>query len=260
MSALLINLSARAKFKLTGADRVRYLNGQVTNDIRTATAERAIYACVTDAKGRIVGDIHVHARDEALFIDAEPGLRDTLAARLERYIVSDDAELHDVTDDFDLWFSTNAEGVANERYGRIGSDLWLAKGRPAPSGSLISSEDAEVMRVLAGVPQWPNELGNEVFPQEAGLEARAMSYTKGCYIGQEILSRIKTTGKMPRTMIRWTSTATPQVGDLIVGHGPITSAVTAPTTGQLVGLAFIKQNAATRDAYTLEPCEGGWAL
>ena len=85
-----VNLSARAKFRLTGGDRVRYLNGQVTNDVRPASPRQTIYACVTDLKGRIVGDVFVHSGGDSLLLDAEADLREVLGPRLERYIIADD--------------------------------------------------------------------------------------------------------------------------------------------------------------------------
>jgi folate-binding Fe-S cluster repair protein YgfZ len=88
-----VNLSSHAKFRLTGADRVRYLNGQVTNDVRRARPDETLHACVTDAKGRIAADIRLHAQSDALLLDAEPGLRESLGMRLERYIVADDPAL-----------------------------------------------------------------------------------------------------------------------------------------------------------------------
>src|SRR4051812_19684530 len=86
-----VDLSRRAKWRLSGADAVRYLNGQVTNDVRRATAEASVYACVTNAKGRIEGDVQIHAAtDGSLLLDAEPDLREALGLRLEKYVVADD--------------------------------------------------------------------------------------------------------------------------------------------------------------------------
>ena len=256
-----VDLSSRAKFRLTGADRVRYLNGQVTNDMRRVTADEALYACVTDAKGRIAGDVYVHVDGDTLLIDAEPELREALAARLERYIVADDVVLEDVTDEYRLFhvFGTSV-GVKATRLGVLGADVWLPSDGsmpPAPS-SLLSPEDFETFRILQGIPRWPNELGGDVFPQEAGLETRAMSFTKGCYIGQEVLSRIKSTGKMPRELIRWQARSAGAVveagdelwlGDKVIGR--VTSQTVHPVLGVRAGLAFIKQGAAALDSILL---------
>jgi len=256
----IVDLSSRAKFRLTGNDRVRYLNGQVTNDVRTANTERTLYACVTDLKGKIVGDIRVHASTDSLLLDAEPELREILGPRLERYIIADDAELTDVTDEWHLWHlfgdaceqaarSTEhgAIAVKSNRLGTEGLDLWLpasSSTRRAPC-SLLSADDFETYRILLGIPRYPNELNADTFPPEAGLDASAMSYTKGCYIGQEILSRIRTTGKMPRTLIRWTVEGEVKPGEeLLLGDkviGTVTSVATHPITQLTTGLAYVRQ-------------------
>lgn len=260
---------ARACFRLTGTDRVRYLNGQVTNDVRRANEHEAVYACVTDLKGRIVGDVFIHSQGDALFLDTESELREVLGPRLERYIIADDVELTDVTDDWQLWhvFGKAAETwdvvarslqgavlLKSDRLGLTGLDLWLPAGpaaTPAPIPELFASslrlcpEDFEVYRILRGIPRYPHELNGEAFPPEAGLDDRAMSYTKGCYIGQEILSRIRTTGKMPRSLLRWQAQGEVardeelQVGGK--GVGKITSVTAHPVTQQSIGLAYVRQ-------------------
>ena len=251
-----VDLSARAKFRLTGSDRVRYLNGQVTNDVRSARQDQSLYACVTDLKGKIVGDLYIHAEGESLILDAEPDLRDILGPRLERYIIADDAELTDITDDWSLWHMfgptleqsiDDAIQVKSNRLGTPGIDLWLpsSSARPSFARTIISADDFETYRILRGIPRYPNELNGEAFPPEAGLESTAMSYTKGCYVGQEVLSRIRTTGKMPRALIRWTSEHPVAAGDVVVSGdktaGAITSATVHPVSRLSAGLAYIKQ-------------------
>jgi tRNA-modifying protein YgfZ len=207
-----VDLSNRAKWLLTGEDRIRYLNGQVTQDVRRGTAEKAVYACVSDVKGRISGDIFVRvtADGEGLLLDAEEGLREALMLRLDRYIVADDVEIQDVTDDWDLvhYFGEAVQGIEGgslcERFGVAGRDVWTARGESVTSGDgFLSAEELEVLRVLNGVPRYPFELNGEVFPPEAGLELRAIDYNKGCYIGQEVISRIRTSRKMPRELVAW---------------------------------------------------------
>lgn len=245
------NLSARAKFRLTGNDRIRYLNGQVTNDVRRASAQSTLYACVTDAKGRIAGDVFIHAREDALLLDAEPDLRESLGLRLERYIVADDAELTDVSDEWQLWHvwgDNMPQGIQSSRFGREGVDVWVPVGTTfEPGCQSLTDEDLETWRILQKVPRWPHELNAETFPPEAGLEARAMDFFKGCYIGQEVLSRIKTTGKMPREMIAFETEAAVHVGDEIwtdKAVGTVTSVTTHPVTGFTVGLGMVRQGAA----------------
>ena len=247
-----VNLSTRAKWKLSGGDRVRYLNGQVTNDVRRADDRHTIYACVTDVKGRIAGDVMIHSRDGALWLDAEADLRETLGMRLEKYIVADDAELTDVTDDWQLWhvFGPQAgDGLQSLRFGLPGIDVWIPAGESfQPSLPVLSLEEVETLRILQKVPRWPNELGGDTFPPEAGLEERAMDFAKGCYIGQEILSRIKTTGKMPRQLHSWETNREIAAGAPLHDAGGreiglVTSTARHPLTGKLVVLGYIKSGA-----------------
>lgn len=249
-----VNLSTRAKLRLTGADRMRYLNGQVTNDVRRVKADEALYACVTDAKGRIAGDVVVHATTDALLLDAEPALRESLSLRLERYIVADDVELTDVTEEWQLWHvwgATAPVGVKSARFGMPGVDVWLPVGETfEPACQVLNDEALETWRILQKVPRWPQELNAETFPPEAGLETRAMDFFKGCYIGQEVLSRIKTTGKMPREMIAFETDTAVHVGDEICTDktvGTVTSVTMHPVTGFTLGLGMVRQSAVGSD-------------
>ena len=259
-------LSNRSKWLITGSDSVRYLNGQVTQDVRQAKGNKAVYACVTDAKGRICGDVFVRQAEDGggLLLDAEECLREALGARLERYLVADDAEITDVTDDWALWHFFGAagewdlHGCAAERLGVLGVDVWLKPKELPEVASWLTPDEVEIVRVLRGIPRYPYELNGEVFPPEAGLEARAMDYVKGCYIGQEVLSRIKTTRKMPRELVFWAlaeeGEVTPKT-ELVLPCGrvvgQVTSAVRHPETGRAVGLGYVKLGTVPDDSQLL---------
>lgn len=265
-----VDVSDRSKWRLSGADRVRYLNGQVTNDVRTARADAALYACVTNLKGKIESDVYIHAEGESLILDAPAALRESLGMRLEKYLIADDALLEDITDEWQLWHVFGPESVLElpadgrrvkaQRFGLPGYDLWLPSGT-APDGFpsvQLSAEEAEALRIMQRVPAYPQELNAETFPQEAALEKTAMSFAKGCYIGQEILSRIKTTGKMPRELMAWAAESGDEglvVGaDLVLADkkvGQITSLTRDPRSGRPVGLGFIRQGAAAVDSVLL---------
>jgi tRNA-modifying protein YgfZ len=273
-----IALNDHAKLMLTGADRVRFLNGQVTNDVRKATASSTVQACVTNLKGKVEALITVHSAGEALYLDSTPDLREALAQRLEKYIIADDVELHDVTDEWSLCHifgaaaqspefqlflqqpSENSHVLKSARMGQPGFDVWIRGGHLSlgeMGGHHLSVEEAEVWRICHGIAAWPNELAASVFPQEAGLEASVMDFAKGCYIGQEVLSRIKTTGKMPRILRKWSLAATfESVGAIAAGMalhakneswdlaeaGTVTSACLHPVLDRWVGLAYVRQN------------------
>ena len=205
-----LDLSARAKLRVTGADSFRFINGQTTNDLRKANEAAAIEACVLNPKGKLNAHIFITTVGEAFLIDAEPELREMLRLRLERYVIADDVEIEDVTDEFSL-FHVSLQGpltlesgriVSARRFAAMGWDIWSDSARYDPVrnqlGSayrFIDSAAADVMRIEQGLPRWGYELTDEIIPIEANLEQRTIDYEKGCYIGQEVISRIKMSGQ-----------------------------------------------------------------
>lgn len=200
-------LLSRAIFRLTGPDAASYLNGQMSQDIRLATDSVAIYGTINNFKGKMDGDAYIHRVGDALFIDTALPLRDSLLARLDRYIIADDAEIEDVTDSYQLIHilqptTPPAQGFQCNRFGQDGYDLLLPAGdAPASIGALASPEDMEKIRISHRIPAWGHELDHDTMPPEAGLESRAISYSKGCYTGQEVISRIRAAGKTNRHLV-----------------------------------------------------------
>src|SRR5262245_523650 len=133
-----LDLSARAKLRVTGADRFRFLNGQITNDLRKASETVEIEACVLNAKGKVNAHIFIAALGESFLIDAEPELRETMRARLERYVIADDVQIEDVTDEFSLFHVLTEQPpapgsgrtVSARRFSTTGWDVWTDSARP----------------------------------------------------------------------------------------------------------------------------------
>lgn len=205
-----LDLSPRAKLRVTGADRFRFLNGQITNDLRKASETVAVEACVLNAKGKLNAHMFIATLGESLIIDAESELRETLRARLERYVIADDVEIEDITDEFSLFHVLTEEPpspgfgqiVSARRFAATGWDIWTDPTRQdamrdelASAYAFIDSTAANVMRIEQGLPRWGRELTEEIIPIEANLEQRTIDYEKGCYIGQEVISRIKMSGQ-----------------------------------------------------------------
>ncbi|MDQ6765822.1 MAG: hypothetical protein M3Z22_06965 [Verrucomicrobiota bacterium] len=215
MSALaqgaVFDLSSRTKLRITGSDRLRYLNGQITNDLRKATAGRKVQACVLSAKGKINAEIFAVVDGESFLIDSDCGMREQLTARLERYIIADDVQIADATEEMALFHvvggdvSMTPAGCADahaKRFGCEGIDLWLKRADGevalqalAAQWPLCDDQCADTLRIERGIPRWGRELTDEIIPNEAGLEASVIDYAKGCYIGQEVISRIKMSGQ-----------------------------------------------------------------
>ena len=204
------DFSVRAKLSITGTDRFRFLNGQITNDLRKASETVALEACVLNAKGKLNAHIFIAALGESFLIDAEPELREPLRTRLDRYVIADDVQIEDVTDEFSVFHVLAEESpkleasriVSVHRFSTPGWDIWSVPTRYdalrdqlSLTSIFIDSAAAEVMRIEQGLPRWGRELTDDIIPIEANLERRTIDYEKGCYIGQEVISRIKMSGQ-----------------------------------------------------------------
>src|SRR5436853_4849350 len=272
-NAIFLDLSERAKFRITGTDRLRFLNGQITNDLRKASETSAIEACILNEKGKTDAHIFVCTSEESFWVDAAADLRETLKVRLERYVIADDVQIEDVTDQFLLFHLLSKQPPALEsgrivsvhRFAEPGWDIWV---EVAQHGALLQelslrwtlrdSDAAEVMRIEQGIPRWGRELTAEIIPIEANLEQRTIDYQKGCYIGQEVISRIKMSGQTNKRLCGLISpNNTPlQPGMKLVApsgsgkeSGWITSVTRSQRLGKEIALGYVKRgfnNSATR--------------
>jgi len=295
-SAGVLDLSFRSRLCLTGADRVRFLHGQITNDVKKLRVGEGCYAALTTAKGRMQSDLNVFVLPDELLLDFEPGYAVTVAQRLEKYIVADDVQVVDVAPLYGLlsvqgpksdavvraveWFNdvpakpfeslklsepTLGEIylMNNSRLGRVGFDLFV------PSAGLASVADKlvaaarniggravgwnafEIARIEAGIPRFGVDMDETNLPQECGIEDRAVSYNKGCYIGQEVINRIHSMGHVNRELrgLRLADDlkSLPLTGDKLfhgdkeVGH--ITSVIHSPKLKANLALGYVRREA-----------------
>lgn len=213
----IVDLADRVKLLFTGNDRVRYINGQVTANIASAKTPSVVPACVTTAKGKLAGDVFVSMGPSGILVDADAALAETLPARLERYIIADDVQMEDATESIaiihlagmkELPESIRSAAVPSNRFGIRGWDyfppfrkdlppVWTELSQQFP---VLSPELLELIRIERGVPKWGAELDPDVLPPEAGLDQTHIDYHKGCYIGQEVISRIKSVGRVNREL------------------------------------------------------------
>jgi folate-binding protein YgfZ len=205
-------LSPRALWKLSGPDAERYLNGQVTCDITKLAEGTASYAAICTAKGRMEGDVTIARHGGDFYLDSGHELRESLGARLEKYLIADDAVFEDFSDEWILLHEFGAtpppttDGsfvVANSRFGIAGHDIWhpIQPGRGAVDAG-VDKEMLETLRVEHGIPRWGAELTTNTLPPEAGPHMQAaISYTKGCYVGQETIARLKSVGHVNKLLV-----------------------------------------------------------
>jgi folate-binding protein YgfZ len=254
---LLVDLSSRARWRLSGPDALRYLNGQATQDVSKLREGNAAYAAICTAKGRMEGDLFAARHGGVFFLDADGALHESLGARLDKYLVADDAAFEDITESWSLQHILGSaapeltlppEGfiAANARFGLPGHDVWTP-GEPLPlTMETVDEEIVETLRVEHGVPRWGAELGAHTLPPEAGpVMERAISYTKGCYVGQEIIARLKSVGQTPRTLVflRGETEAAPKPGVELKREGKVvgtvTSALFSPRLNCGIALSYV---------------------
>ncbi|HEY5753067.1 MAG TPA: hypothetical protein VIT21_07960 [Chthoniobacterales bacterium] len=254
-----IDLSNRSVLLFRGADRVRYLNGQLSNDVRKLQPGKALHACVMNAKGKMNADVWLTLDGDTIRVDGPPGVSEELIARFERYIVADDVELQDVTGKSLLFHVIGAslEGTESTRFGTAGVDIsWQ------PDVAILNAAQAESFRIERGIPAWGRELTEDTLPPEAGLDADAIDYHKGCYIGQEVISRIKSVGRVNRHLVRLSApknASLPAGTHIFAGNtdaGVITSSGPSLDLENTVALAYLKRVVAVEPGLKLAIAPG----
>ena len=254
----MVQLGSPALLAFRGPDAVRFLNGQVTQDVRRVVGgEISLPSCVTDAKGRLQFRVTLTATaDGALWVQGRADQAEALEARLTRYLIADDVEVEDLTGVSELWHFIGESPEAPlgvqariaDRFGVPGMDWWLPSSQKLalPVGAKwLAGDELETFRIANGVPAWGKELLEGMLPPEALLEPTDISYTKGCYIGQEVISRIKSAGKVNKRLTRLILNAGIQVipGPLENGAGEITSVSPVADAGVRAALGYVKRGA-----------------
>jgi folate-binding protein YgfZ len=232
-------LVPRSLWKLSGPDAERYLNGQVTSDVTKLAEGAACYAAVCTAKGRMEGDVSIARHGGDFYLDADASLRESLGARLDKYLIADDAQFEDLSGEWKLAHAFGTEPpVAPEggfivkyaRFGLPGHDIWSPAAGTALFGKLVDADSIEALRIEHAIPRWGAELSTNTLPPEAGPHMlAAISYTKGCYVGQETIARLKSVGHVNRTLVflRSDSEKFPTAGAKLVLEGKEVGVVTS---------------------------------
>jgi len=199
-------LPPRLVVRLSGCDAFRYLNGQITRDLNRLQEGEALPACILTPKGKLCAPLLVWREGTDLLVEADPSLQESLLARLERYIVADDVTISvehspETIHCFGALASDSPwkdlPGLRVTRLGGGGRDL----ARPyQPHPPLLDPSIIERLRIERGLPAWGSELDEEILPPEAGLDRTHIDYDRGCYPGQEVISRLKSIGRVNRLL------------------------------------------------------------
>jgi aminomethyltransferase len=273
------DLGWRSKLAATGEDRVRWMNGMVTGNVRDLQPNRGAYSFLLNPQGHILGDLYIYNRGETLLLDTDASQAARLREAFEKYIIMDDVEVTDISEKLTAiglhgpqaaailekcgvnagalqplelrdvaWHDVGLSLVrtaANDAY-----ELWLAPLNAArlweaavmAGATPVGTEALEMLRIAAGIPRYGQDIRERDLPQETE-QHQALDFTKGCYVGQEIVERIRSRGQVHRmfTGFRLEGAAAP--GTKIQADGK--------DVGELTSVASLPQSNGTRQTIAL---------
>lgn len=235
----------RAVLAITGADRAAWLQGLVTNDVAALAPGESRYAAYLTPQGRMITDLTVTARPDRLLLGVPAPLAAPLCERLDGLIFAEDAQVRDQSRVLEMWTAITPEGPLADAIVEVGRP----HGFPYPE---ISFDTFEVVRVERGIPRFLVDMDTDTIPLEAGIEDRAISFTKGCYVGQEVIVRVthRGGGRVARKLVRWkadpSAAVVPLPGSRIFAAGKdigrVTSAAFSPSREAVVGLGYVHRD------------------
>jgi folate-binding protein YgfZ len=280
-----LDLSFRGRLCVVGADAQRFLNGQVTNNVKDLRIGEGCYAALVSAKGKIQSDLNIYRLENEMLLDFEPGFSELVTQRLEKFVIAEDVQVMVASQDYGLLsvqglkvaevvgvLSTKAMSVtklAEPALGEVyvanlprlrsqGSDLFVpaaamqeaAARLLAWGGRLCGWQALETARIEAGLPRFGADMDETNLAPEA-LDTRAISYSKGCYIGQEVIARVRTYGQVAKSLrglrLGGDGKEAPARGTkLFFGEkevGSITSAVWSPAMQGVIALGYVRREA-----------------
>jgi folate-binding protein YgfZ len=287
----MLDLSHRSLLQATGPDRLSFLQGMLSNDLRALRPFEGHYATILNQQGKVLADLRVLCAVNSFYLDFWNTLTEKIFGHFNRYLVADEVEIVDRSNEYvtlslqgpraqELLIEfcgpsklpeqtahhamincgNTAVCVVRESHtGEPGFDLIVPKGESAIiaqdltkigrrfGARWVGEETVEVLRVEAGIPIYGIDITEENLLLETGLDSH-VSFTKGCYLGQEIVERVRSRGHVNRRLrgLLVNSTVPPRLGDAIRADdkqvGAITSSVTSPRLGRAVALGYIHRD------------------
>lgn len=284
-SAGLVDLTGRTQLELIGPDRASFLHNFCTNAVRNLPPGAGTEAFFTDVKGRILGHGFIFNGPQSLVIETVPDQGQKLAQHLDRYLIREQVEIHDRSQEWSEILlagpkapevliaaglqvpfallghsSSDVDGtiVSIRRVdiaGPVGFLLSLDRDRArwfqdrllAAGASLASGDDFNVVRIESGFPLYGIEITSDNLPQEIHRDQRTISFTKGCYLGQETVARLDALGHVNKLLkgVRFSTNTPPPPGASLLreGHavGTVLSAVFSPRFSSAIALAMVRR-------------------
>lgn len=261
-SAAWIDLSARGRIRATGEDRKRLLHALTTNHVQQMEPGQTLYAFFLNSQGRILADVHIYCAGDHLLLDVEPEVREKVFTHLDRYIIADDVTLEDATDETAeiavggpqapapppgaVTFPDTLTGAPGYRIVVPAAEKAAVLERLQQAGCVEASVDeARRLRIENGLPRYGEDITESNLAQETGM-SQALHFNKGCYLGQEIVERVRSRGHVNKSLhaLRIETAAAPAPGTKVLSAGKeageITSAVHSAAQGAVRALAYLR--------------------
>jgi folate-binding protein YgfZ len=283
--AVVADRSVRGRLRLTGSDRLSYLQGVLTNDVAALAPGTGCYAALLTPQGRMISDMRVHELGEGTLLDLPGEVSERVATQLENFVFSEDVAVHNVSQTLShivvvgpasaqalsvnplRAFENRRVRVAdvevlvagNDDLGVPAIDVFVDAGMKSTvlgllvAGGLsqVEEETIETLRIEAGVPRFGVDMDHDTIPLEAGIEDRAISLTKGCYVGQEVIIRVlhRGHGRVARRLVGLTllpSGQVPSRGERVQSGGrqigTITSSTWSPALACPIALGYVHRD------------------
>ena len=233
----------RRVLAISGADRASWLQGLLTNDVEGMSEGEVRYAAYLTAQGRMVTDMNVVRHGNRLLLDVPAPLAGALREKLDALIFSEDVQITDESGRVLVWT------VITDRFTDIVSELLPAEFKPLPE---IDLDTFEVIRIERGIPKFLADMSEDTIPLEAGIEDRAISFTKGCYVGQEVIVRVthRGGGRVAKRLVQWhaddSASVVPMPESRIFSAGKdvgrVTSSAFSPSLNKVIGLGYVHRD------------------
>jgi folate-binding protein YgfZ len=233
----------RGRLRFTGRDALSFLQALVSNDVESLPVGGACDAVYLTPQGRMITDMRVFRRADDVIASVPVELAGALAERLDSLVFSEDVQIADVTASI-----THVSIVAGTMAGA--TDLF---NEPPPAGMReLTAAEVEALRIEEGIPKWGVDMNQDTIPLEAGLLDRAISQTKGCYVGQEVIIRVlhRGGGRVAKRLMRIAfepgaasavdGGAVISSGEVPVGH--VTSSAFSAHQKRVVALGYVKRD------------------
>jgi folate-binding protein YgfZ len=234
----------RGVLAVSGTDRATWLQGLLTNDVEAIKDAGVQYAAYLTPQGRMISDMYVMAQGSRLLLDVPATLAAALRDRLDALIFSEDAQVTDESARLAVW-TVIRPGDFQQVIGEALPDEFA--GLPE-----VNLDTFEVIRIERGVPRFLADMSEDTIPLEAGIEDRAISFTKGCYVGQEVIVRVthRGGGRVAKKLVRWVGDASADIVPLPESRifsfdrdiGRVTSAAFSPNVNRVVGLGYVHRD------------------